>query len=42
MLNTTDRCKRRSNIAAAMVVSVKMSPQEATPRFVVRMIEPFR
>ena len=29
-------------MAAAMVVSEKMSPHEATPRFVVRMIEPFR
>ncbi len=29
-------------MAAAMVVSAKMSPQEATPRLVVRMIEPFR
>jgi hypothetical protein len=29
-------------MAAAMVVSVKMSPQEATPRLVVRITEPFR
>ncbi len=38
MLNTTDRCKSRSSMAAAMVVSEKMSPHDATPRLVVRMI----
>jgi hypothetical protein len=42
MLNTTERCRSRSSMAAAMVVSSKMSPQEATPRFVVRMTEPRR
>ncbi len=42
MLNTTLRCNRRSSIAVAMVVSVKMPPHDATPRFVVRMMDPFR
>ena len=36
MLNTTLRCRRRSSMAAAMVVSVKMSPHDATPRLVVQ------
>jgi hypothetical protein len=42
MLMTTERCRSRSNMAAAAVVSAKMSPQDATPRLVVKMIEPRR
>lgn len=39
---TTLLCSSRSSMAAAMVLSEKISPQEATRRFVVRMIDPFR
>ena len=34
------QCRRRSRIAAATVLSSKISPQLAMPRLVVRMIEP--
>ena len=41
MVNTTLLWSNRSSIAAAMVLSEKMSPQDATLRLVVRMTEPF-
>ena len=41
MVNTTLLWRSRSSIAAAMVLSEKMSPQDATLRLVVRMTEPF-
>ncbi len=42
MLSTTDRCSRRSSMAAATMGSSKIWPQEAMPRLVVSAIEPLR
>jgi hypothetical protein len=40
IVRTVPWLRRRSRIAVATVVSSKISPQEAMPRLVVRMIEP--
>lgn len=42
MLITMLLCKSRSSMAAAMVVSEKMSPHEATDLLVVKITEPLR
>ncbi len=41
MLNTTLRCNKRSNMAAATIGSSKILPYDPTPKLVVKQMQPF-